>query len=83
MTETLLEVLRQQREADKLMAAMGRAIAPQVNEWLDRASEKMIENVRRGLEDWCPGCGEKAMLCPDLCEKCAGLNADHTQERES
>ena len=71
---TAFDVLRQQAEGNRLMTAVARAIAPHVNAALDMMADRMIANMQKSLEDWCPGCGERALLSPDLCQECAGLN---------
>lgn len=71
---TAEKVRRDQIKADILMQQVGRALAPQINAALDRLAVQMIESVKRGMEEWCPGCGEKTLLCPDLCEDCLAVN---------
>lgn len=73
---TAYEVRRKIIKQNLLLEALGRAIAPEINSYLDRIADRFQESVKRSFEDWCPGCGEKALLCPDLCEECLSVNSD-------
>lgn len=70
---TAEKVRRDQIAADILMQRLGQALAPQVNVMLDRLADQMIGNVKASMEEWCPGCGEKALLMPELCEECLSV----------
>lgn len=70
---TVERVRRDQINGDILMQRLGQALAPDINAMLDRLADRMIDNVKVSMEEWCPGCGEKALLMPELCEECLSV----------
>lgn len=64
------KVAREIMETDPLLVALGRAVAPMVNE---RLAEMERKKVAAEPVKYCPGCGEPSAWWPDLCPECLAV----------
>ena len=65
---------------NQILIAIGRKIAPSVNAQLKKLDAELQGNKNAddpggNKADWCPGCGEKAILRNNLCTTCLNVNS--------